>query len=226
MHDFCRGGAYGRWFDGRCTLDIESDEFVVLELEELRAQPELFNVVMIQIINYVTENLYLSNREQPRIHLFDEAWQWADEGSMIGVTIERGYRLARKYYGSFITVFQSLLDLKKFGKSADVMIENSAWLFLLMGKNYEKVQEEGFLTLNDFEMEILKSAKLVKGKYSEVFIKTIFNSGIARLPNDLYSHLISTSDPVDNKMISDVAIQFGITQLEAIKHISEQQNIH
>ena len=226
MHDFCKGGAYGRWFDGRCTLDIESDEFVVLELEELRAQPELFNVVMIQIINYVTENLYLSNREQPRIHLFDEAWQWADEGSMIGVTIERGYRLARKYYGSFITVFQSLLDLKKFGKSADVMIENSAWLFLLMGKNYEKVQEEGFLTLNDFEMEILKSAKLVKGKYSEVFIKTIFNSGIARLPNDLYSHLISTSDPVDNKMISDVAIQLRITQLEAIKHISEQQAIH
>jgi len=223
MDDFCSNGPYGRWFHGKSTLNIASDEFVVLELEELRAQPELFNVVVIQVINYVTENLYLSNRQNPRINLFDEAWQWADDSSFIGETIERGYRLARKYYGSFITVFQSLLDLKKFGKSGDVLLENSAWLFLLMGKNYDKVQEEKFLTLDSFPLEILKSTKLVKGKYSEVFIKTPFNMGIGRLPNDTYSHLISTSDPLDNKTIADVAQQLGISQLQAIKYISEQQ---
>lgn len=92
-----------------------------------------------------------------------------------------------------------------------------------MGKNYDKAQEEKFLTLDSFSLEILKSTKLVKGKYSEVFIKTPFNMGIARLPNDIYSHLISTSDPLDNKNISDVAERLGISQLQAIKYISEQQ---
>ena len=41
----------------------KKQDFVVLELEELMGMEELFNVVIMQMVNYVTQNLYLSQRE-------------------------------------------------------------------------------------------------------------------------------------------------------------------
>lgn len=221
LEEFTSRGAYGRWFHGRSTLDLEQDDFVVLELEELYKQRELFNVVVMQIINNMSENLYLNSRERPRVHLFDEAWMWAAESGFVGNSIIRGYRTARKYRGSFITVYQSLSDLDLYGDQRKVLNENSAWRFLLRGENYDSKQEE-ILQLSPFEGSIVRSMNLVKGKYSEVFVKSPFNRGVVRLPNDKFTHLVSTSDPKDNQMIETFAREHGISELQAIEILAEQ----
>ncbi len=223
LDDFTTRGPYGRWFNGKSTLNIDSDEFVVLELEELKTQEELFNVVVMQIVNYVTKNLYLSDRLNPRLIVFDEAWQWFKEGSFLGEVVENGYRLARKYYGSFITIFQSMLDLQKFGKSGAVLNENSAYKFLLMA-DYGKSQKEGLIDFQPFMMKILESVRLIKGRYSEVLIKTPNGTGVARLPADPFTHLVFTSDPRDNAKIDQLAAEEGISKIDAIEKMVSLAN--
>lgn len=221
MSDFTTG-PYRRWFDGKSTLNIDEDDFVVLELDALKSQPDLFNVVVVQVINYMANHLYQGTRERPIFNLFDEAWQWADDKTFIGDSITAGYRLARKYYGAFFTVFQSVNDLDKFGKNGSVLKENSAWNFFLMAPNYQELYDQKKIDIDPFMLEMLKSTTLVKGQYSEVFIKSDLCSGIARLPNDKFSHLFSTSDPQDNKAIADLARLKGISEIQAINILAEE----
>lgn len=222
LEEFTSRGAYGRWFHGRSTLDIEQDEFVVLELDELYKQRELFNVVVMQIINYMSNNLYLSDRSKPRMHLFDEAWMWADGSSFVGNSIIRGYRTARKYYGGFFSIYQSLADLDCYGEQKHVLVDNSAWTFLLRGEKYDARQDE-IMGLSPFQASIVRSMSLMKGKYSEVFVKNPFNAGVVRLPNDKFTHLVCTSDPKDNEMIMNVANHHNVSEIEAIRILTEQQ---
>ncbi|MFX4899050.1 hypothetical protein ABTB86_19635, partial [Acinetobacter baumannii] len=65
LRDFGSDGAYGHYFNGPSTFDISSDEFVVLELERLKNLPDLFNVVVMVVVNAVTQELYLSGRDRP-----------------------------------------------------------------------------------------------------------------------------------------------------------------
>ena len=76
LRDFGSDGAYGHYFNGPSTLDIRNDEFVVLELERLKAMPDLFNVIVMVVVNAVTQELYLSARDRPRFVLCDEAAQF------------------------------------------------------------------------------------------------------------------------------------------------------
>jgi conjugal transfer ATP-binding protein TraC len=225
LSDFTGNGPYARWFKGKSTLDISSDRFVVLELEELIAMQELFNVVIMQVVNSVTQNLYLSDRQNPRTIVFDEAWKWFKEESFLGEVVENGYRLARKYYGSFITVFQSMLDLKRFGKSGHVLNENSAYKFFLMAKTkYDRIVEEKLIDLDPFMLQIANSVRLEKGRYSEFLVRTPLNTGVARLPVDNFSHMVFTSDARENAVINKISNELGISKVQAIEAMCSEAN--
>jgi conjugal transfer ATP-binding protein TraC len=110
IREFTSQGVHARFFTGPSTFDIRQDEFVVLELEHLKVQPELYRVVTLLVINAVTQDLYLSDRSRPRLIIFDEAWQFMGEAAMLAPVISEGYRRARKYQGSFMVITQSLFD--------------------------------------------------------------------------------------------------------------------
>ncbi len=224
LGDFTGEGPYARWFRGKSTLDIKHDRFVVLELEELIAMQELFNVVIMQVVNSVAQDLYLSTRENTRTIVFDEAWKWFTEGSFLGEVVENGYRLARKYYGSFITIFQSMLDLQKFGKSGNVINENSAFKAYLMAKTkYDKVVKEQLVDFDPFMLKMANSLRLEKGSYSEFLLQTSQNTGIARLPIDKFKHLVFTSDARENIMINNTAKEMGVSKIEAIEALCRKE---
>lgn len=211
-------GVYGRWFNGQSTINVQDEQFVVYELEELRAQPDLFKPVSMQVVNYTTQGLYLSDRSRKTLIVFDEAWKWFDERSFLGDVIQEGYRVARKYLGAFITIFQSLQDLIAFGKGGEVIRENSEYKFLLKS-DYKVAKNKGLLHYEDFIMNLLDKVELQKGRYSEMFIQTPFSAGVARLPSDLYSHLTFTSDPRDNRIIEEITGKYNISIEEAIEFL-------
>jgi len=172
LREFTSHGVFGKWFNGPATLNISQDDFVVLELEELKKQDDLFNVVTLQLLNYVSQDLYLSDRSRKRLIIFDEAWQFFREGSMLKNVIEEGYRRARKYGGSFTTITQSLLDLEMFGDIGNVLKENSAFKFYLESSAFGKAKEKKIIDYEDFLLRILKSVKSPKPRYSEIFMDT------------------------------------------------------
>lgn len=220
LRDFGSDGAYGHYFNGPSTFDISSDEFVVLELERLKAMPDLFNVIVMVVVNAVTQELYLSARDKPRFVLCDEAAQFMTrtEGqdlSRLAEAFGQGYRRARKYQGSFGVVLQSMNDLLLFGGTGQVILENAATRFLLQGSTYQQAVENKILDYSGFVLDLLKSVRNAKPYYSEVFIDSPLGLGIARLVVDPFSYWINTSAP--NEVAAfDALIRQGRSPLEAV----------
>jgi conjugal transfer ATP-binding protein TraC len=220
LRDFGSEGAYGHFFNGPSTFDIRHDEFVVLELERLKAMPDLFNVIVMVVVNAVTQELYLSARDRPRFVLCDESAQFMarKEGqdlSRLAEAFEQGYRRARKYRGSFGIVLQSMNDLLLFGGAGQVILENAATRFLLQGSTYDKAVENKILDYSGFVLDLLKSVRNSKPHYSEVFIDSPLGLGIARLVVDPFSYWINTSAP-DEVAAFEAKLRAGRSPIEAV----------
>jgi conjugal transfer ATP-binding protein TraC len=204
IREFTSRGAHAKFFTGPSTFDIRQDEFVVLELEHLKVQPELYRVVTLLVINAVTQDLYLSDRSRPRLIIFDEAWQFMGEAAMLAPVISEGYRRARKYQGSFMVITQSLFDLKSFGAVGEVIKSNSAFKILLESQDVSAAKQEGLIDYDDFTTELLKSVTSKPPKYSELFFDTPFGNGVLRLVVDPYTYYIYTSNPREIAAIEEL----------------------
>ncbi|WP_263588965.1 TraC family protein [Sphingopyxis sp. GC21] len=220
LRDFGSDGAYGHYFNGPSTFDISTDEFVVLELERLKAMPDLFNVVIMVVVNAVTQELYLSARDRPRFVLCDEAAQFMTRSdgqdlSRLAEAFAQGYRRARKYRGSFGIVLQSMNDLMLFGGTGQVILENAATRFLLQGSTYDKAVDNKILDYSGFVLDLVKSVRNNKPNYSEVFIDSPLGLGIARLVVDPFSYWINTSAPEDVAAF-EALVRAGRSPLEAV----------
>ena len=220
IREFTSHGFHGKFFNGPSTFDIRRDEFVVLELENLKVQPDLYRVVTLLIINAVTQDLYLSDRSRPRMIIFDEAWQFLDKGAMIAPVINEGYRRARKYNGSFMVITQSLLDLENFGEVGNVINSNSAFKIFLESSDFDQARKRGLIDYDDFTMRLLKSVKSNPPKYSELFFDTPFGVGVARLVVNDYAYFIYTSKASEIAMIEKM-VREGKTHDEAIREMVE-----
>ena len=218
IREFTSHGFHGRFFVGPSTFDIRKDEFVVLELENLKVQPDLYRVVTLLVINAVTQDLYLSDRSRPRLLIFEEAWQFLDKAAMLSPVINEGYRRARKYYGSFLVVTQSLLDLQTFGEVGRVINGNSTFRILLESNDFTQAKNLNIIDYDDFTMALVKSLKSNPPFYSEIFLDTPFGIGIARLVVDDYAYFIYTSKPSEIAMIN-MLIDAGSSHHEAITHM-------
>jgi len=215
MAKFCTGGAYGKFFNGPATFNIANDDFVVLELEHLEQHKPLFKVVTLQVINAVTQDLYLGDRTQKKLIVFDEAWKFLGESNAIKQVIEEGYRRARKYNGSFTIITQSILDMLQFGSVGKVIRNNSAFKFYLQSGDFEQALNEKLVDYSPFVMEILKSLKSRPPKYSEIFIDSPFGVGIGRLVVDPFNYYVNTSS-ADEVQEIDNMIDGGMPVEEAI----------
>jgi conjugal transfer ATP-binding protein TraC len=221
LQPYCSEGDYGRFFNGKSSLDIAHDDFVVLELERLRNYKQLFSVIVCQVLNAVTQDLYLSARERERFILFEEAAAFL-KGSMAGSMattfasiIEAGFRRARKYRGAFGIVLQSVLDLPSFGDVGAVVWENAATKFLLQGQSYAAAADKKIIPFEGFALELLKSVRNNKPHYSELFVDSPLGCGVARLVVDPHSYWINTSDPRDVARFNQL-LQYGLTPAQAI----------
>ncbi len=215
IYKFTTKGIYGRFFNGKSTLNISADHFVVLELENLAQIPALFNVVTLQIVNLVTQDLYMGDKSTPTMIIFDEAHQFLRKSGLIKDAIETGYRRARKYNGSFSIITQSLLDLKKFGDVGEVIWGNSAYRFLLESVDFPKAKEEKLISYDDFTMRIMNSTKSVKPNYSEIFMDTPAGQGVGRLLVGPWTYWLYTS-AADEVAKVEKLVAGGMTYVEAI----------
>jgi conjugal transfer ATP-binding protein TraC len=197
-------GRYGKWFSGRPNLNFQRP-LVLLELEELKAEPELREVILLLIMGIIEQELYVTNdRSRHTIVILDEAWDVMG-GANSAPFIESGFRRARKYLGSYIVITQAKLDLLKYPNLEQAINNNSAWQFFLAQKPdvVATMQEKNLLALDDYDIDQLNSVHTVKGVYSEIGV--IYPSGdftILRLIVPDMVRLAYSTDPVDVNCIS------------------------
>lgn len=219
LRDFTTQGKYGDLFNGESTLDFSSDEFVVVELENIMSDRELFSVIAMQCIDGITRDLYLSDRSRMRFMLFDEAWKYFGSAPMIATIIEDGYRRARKYSGSTGIVTQSPLDLEKFGKAGDIMKGNSAFKFFLQSGDYEEACRRGVLDYSGLLLDLAKGIRNNKPRYSEILFHTPFGAGVGRLCVDPWTYWMNTSTGPETNQFKALLAK-GRTPVEAITELA------
>lgn len=226
IREFTSNGYYGKFFIGPSTFDIRRDDFIVLELENLKVQPDLYRVVTLLVINAVTQDLYLSDRSRPRLVIFEEAWQFLGKAAMLATVVEEGYRRARKYHGSFSVVIQSPLDLDSFGAVGKVINGNSAFKAFLETSDFEKAKALGLLDYDAFTMELVKSVKSNPPNYSEIFFDTPFGYGVARLVVNPYAYFVYTSNAKEIAQLDALVRDHALSYHEAILELAAVRERH
>lgn len=221
LYDFGSNGPYGKFFNGPNNFDIKEDDFVVVELDKLTGRKELLNVVVTQMLNSITQDLYLSDRKDKRFIIFEETAQYFTEesDSRVAVGIELAYRRARKYSGSCGVVLQSPLDIAKFGAIGRVIKANAMFKFLLMSEDYGAAADQKILDYSGLALDLLKEVKTNRPKYSEIFFETPMGRGVGRLAVDPWTHWINTTAPDDVSKYNTL-IEAGKSPMEAISILS------
>ncbi|MBG6289434.1 type IV secretion system protein TraC [Pseudomonas nitroreducens] len=223
LYAFTSRGQYGKYFNGRNNLNFQNP-FTVLELEELKGRVHLQQVVLLQLIYQIQQDMYLGERDRPKIVIIDEAWSLLAQGN-VGEFIEHGYRRFRKYGGGAIVITQGVNDLYQ-NKVGQAIAENSAFT-LLLGQKAEaidSIKEKKRLPLGDGGYRILKTVRSYKGHYSEIFMLTPRGAGIARLTVDPYSMLLYSTAPEDVQAIRNYTLG-GMPQDQAILQVLRDRGI-
>lgn len=229
MQDFVGDGPYAQYVRGRSTLDLSKDRWAVLELEGLSSRPSLFSVVTLMVINMVTQSLYLKAGidRVPTIILFDEAWKFLQKAgadtTLVAQVIAEGMRRARKYYGSFGVVTQSILDTAQFGNIGDVLRGNAQYKFYLQSGDYALARERHLIDYDPFTTALLESVKSQRPRYVECFIEggEAIGRGVVRVVLDPFSYWLFTSSAGDNKRIEQ-AVSAGRDYADAIEQLANE----
>lgn len=197
---YAREGTYGKYFDREASIDFSSD-FIVLELEELKAKKDLQTVVLLIVMYRITREMYFT-RDRKKIVIIDEAWDLLSGGATAEF-IEAGYRRARKYKGAFMSATQGVDDYYR-NPAAKAALDNSDWMFLLRQKpeSIEMMDKLGQLNMDDAMKRLLQSLRTEHGAYSEVFIHSPAGNGVGRLIVDPYSLLLFSSRAEDFSAIN------------------------
>lgn len=221
LYPFTKHGEYGKYFHGENNVSFQRD-FSVLELEELKGRQHLQQVVLLQLIYQIQQDMYLGDRDRPKIVIIDEAWSLLTEGD-VGKFIEHGYRRFRKYGGSAVVITQSVTDLYD-TPTGRAIAENSANMYLL-GQKKEAIsalEKEERLPIGPGGYSLLKTVHTEVGVYSEIFFLTGYGGGVGRLIVDKYHQLLYSTHPNDVQAIQDLRRQ-GMNAAEAIETLLRQR---
>ncbi len=217
LFPFTTRGEYGRFFNGRNNIRFAGD-FTVLELEELKGRKHLQQVVLLQLIYQIQQEMYLGERDRPKIVIIDESWDLLSLGDA-ATFMEHGYRRFRKYGGAAVTITQSVNDLYR-SPTGRAIVENSANMYLLGQKAeaIEGMKADRRLPLSDGGYALLKTVHTIPGVYSEIFFITERGTGIGRLIVDPFKRLLFSTRADDVNALKQLRRQ-GLSLQEAIHRL-------
>lgn len=221
LYPYTKNGTYGRFFEGKSTVDFKS-QLIVVELEELKERKDLQSVIVQMVIVSITNQMFLGDRKTPFSIVFDEAWDML-RGKQSGVFIETLARRLRKYRGSLVVGTQSINDFFV-NPGAQAAFDNSDWMCLLSQKpeSIEYLKKTDRLSLTPQKEALLKSVKTKQGQYAEVMITGSNGYAVGRLILDPFSNLLYSTKAEDYAAISHL-ISRGFSLSESIDRLNQMK---
>lgn len=227
LHSYTKEGLYGHFFEGKSEVTFQN-QLTVIELEELKNNASLQNVILQMVILVITNQIYYGDRTTPFMIMFDEAWQ-VMEGRQGGKFIADLARRLRKYKSSLVTGTQNLSDFYK-SDAANAAYQNSAWKCILSQSadvihevTKERDSSDGAcLSISPFEKEMLLSIHTRQGKYSEIMIRGPHGFAVGRLLLDPFSRVLYSTQADEFSKVKEF-VASGKTIAEAIELVARQK---
>ncbi|MDZ7855938.1 type IV secretion system protein TraC [Sphaerotilus sp.] len=210
LNPYARGGQYERFFEGRSNVDFSND-FIVIENEELKRRPDLHAVVNILLLHQITGEMYLTRNRRKVLFIDELKQQLGDIGAddpVKAAVVEEAARRARKYGGSLGTATQSADDY--YGSAQmEAAFNCSDWVFLLRQKpeSIEMLDRKGRLSMDEPKKRLLNSLRTEPGVFSELYISSPVGEGVARNILDPATHLLFSNKLEDNAPIDELRAQ-------------------
>jgi conjugal transfer ATP-binding protein TraC len=223
LYSFTKEGMYGRYFEGQSDINIDQD-FVVLELQELKSKPDLQRIVLLTLMYQISETMYWGDRSQNKSCIIDEAWDLLS-GEQDGTAkfIEVGYRTARKYNGNFVTIVQSINDY--FKNSASIAAFENSDYRLILGQTEEAIDQlkkSERLAIDPYTEHLLKSLRKTD-EYSECVIKSPSAMTVHRIIFDHYARILYSSKGDEFEAVKKLENQ-GMSLKDAIEQVARKFN--
>jgi conjugal transfer ATP-binding protein TraC len=221
LNPYAKSGQYERFFEGRSNVDFSND-FIVIENEELKRRPDLHAVVNILLLHQITGEMYLTRNRRKVLFIDELKQQLGDIGAddpVKAAVVEEAARRARKYGGSLGTATQSADDY--YGSAQmEAAFNCSDWVFLLRQKpeSIEMLDRKGRLSMDEPKKRLLNSLRTEPGVFSEVYISSPVGEGVARNILDPATHLLFSNKLEDNAPIDELRAQ-GLSIDEAIAEL-------
>ena len=201
LSPFVKGGQYGAFFDGPNTFDF-SGQFTVFELANLSSYKDLQLVVLLNLIFFITNFVFLPEMKPKRKFLvIDEAWSLLKMKNTAAF-IEESFRTFRKSRCSVIAVTQELNDLIS-QESGKAIISNAANKIFLKQEAgiVDSLKEK--IGLSEDAIKMIKSLEMIKGKFSEALVMTDTAAGVIRLVPDPFLYWVANSETKENQFLRE-----------------------
>ena len=225
LNPYAQGGQYERFFEGPSSIDFSND-FIVIENEELKRKPDLHAVVNILLLYQITGEMYLTRNRKKVLFIDELKQQLGDIGAddpIKAAVVEEAARRARKYGGALGTATQSADDYYA-SAQMEAAFNCSDWVFLLRQKkeSIEMLDRKGRLTMDESKKRLLKSLRTEPGVFSELYISSPVGEGVARNILDPATHLLFSNKLEDNAPLDALRAQ-GYSVDEAIAELLRQR---
>jgi len=227
---FCRGGIYGKFFEGPNQFNLNK-ELIAVEFKEMSEHPDIRDPIIMMLIYHINQMMYSTKDRNSRIQIIlDEAHRFLGKNPRMDDFIEQAYRRARKYNASIILATQGFDDIYDasgggLSRAGKVIIANSPWKFFLKQTetSVNMLIKSGVFNLDEIDQKVLRSIHTKKGEYSEIFIMTPEDFKIPnRLIMNRFFYYVTTTDPRDKKKIKGY-MDMGYSYVNAIKKIVEEE---
>lgn len=173
LRPFYKGGEFDYLLNARENLDVLNQPFVVIELDNIKDHPILF-----QIVTLITMELFISKMRKlkgtRKVIVIEEAWKAIAKGGMAEF-MKYLYKTVRKYFGEAITVTQEIDDIVSSPVVKEAIINNADCKIILdMRKSqykFHSIQELMGMTDKGRDMVLsLNKANDPAYRYRELYI--------------------------------------------------------
>ncbi len=211
---FTRKGPYGEFFDGSNQFTIQA-RFVVFELANLSAYPDLQLTVLLNLMFFMTNFVCATDMRPKRKYLLiDEAWSLLKVKNTADF-IANAFKTFRKYRCSVVAITQEIADLTR-QESGMAIIANTANKIFLKQEPAVIDLLKDKLSFDDATLQLLKTVTTVKGKFSEGLVITDDCKGVIRLVPDPFLYWAANSEPKNNDYLYKKAEICGGNFIEAL----------
>src|SRR5579885_224342 len=221
LYSYTQDGMYAKFFKGRSNIDLDN-QFVVLELQELKSKKDLERIILLLLMYQISEKMYTGRRDQKKSCIIDEAWDlFGGDNEGAAKFIETGFRTARKYNANFTTIVQSYNDYYK--NAATISCLENSDIKIILGQTPETIDQLKRLErlpMDAYTERLFKSLKKTDD-FSECIIKMPSGLSVHRIVLDPYSRILYSSKAEEFDAVIQLQKQ-GKSLKEAIEIVARK----
>ena len=199
LFSWCGNSAYGEIID-RQTNVVLSKDLVSIEVQSLNAHPELKDVLLLLLTSFI-ESTSMRDIERPCLLIVDEA-ERLFQTELAKQFVITCYRTWRKYNSGIWCLSQNYKDFLSDKSVADSLLPNTSHVVILRQKKIDWKHFREVFDFNEAQIKEIKSLKIEKGKFSELYYLQDENQAVLRLIPEPLSYWIATTDAQDKVKIN------------------------